>query len=235
MAPLLVSFNLQASNGGTFHQAYYGIAAANVVAALMIIAVPSPTPPGLHQTATPTTGKAQPAGLVPVSEVRRRARYSSRQSTHHFRRVTIVIVTSSLNMCRARAARRAPGCQPGTGDRHQPIRADLVPLLRLVRFLRRRGARRRCSASHPALPRVRLNHKWSWARQPSALCFAANWISPFAVLTGTIKDQSEAALLTTAFYGCFTVTRLLAAPLSRKVSSPNILRGCFLGSIGGDD
>jgi fucose permease len=58
----------------------------------------------------------------------------------------------------------------------------------------------------------------------------ANWVSPFASLLG-LASEADAALLATAFYACFALTRLLAAPLSRRVPSSAILWGGLLGAL----
>lgn len=56
------------------------------------------------------------------------------------------------------------------------------------------------------------------------------WISPYASLSG-LASEADAALLTTVYYGTFTVTRTLAAPLSAFLSSRKTLWYSMLGSI----
>ena len=56
------------------------------------------------------------------------------------------------------------------------------------------------------------------------------WISPYASLAG-LASEADAALLTTVYYGTFTVTRTIAAPLSAFLSSRKTLWYSMLGSI----
>ena len=56
------------------------------------------------------------------------------------------------------------------------------------------------------------------------------WVSPYATLVG-LASEADAALLTTVYYGTFTVTRVLAAPLSAVLSSRNTLWFSMAGSM----
>ena len=58
----------------------------------------------------------------------------------------------------------------------------------------------------------------------------ANWVSPFATLLG-LASQADAALLTTVYYSSFALTRLLAAPLSRRVAPHTILYTALSGAM----
>jgi fucose permease len=64
----------------------------------------------------------------------------------------------------------------------------------------------------------------------------ANWASPYATLEG-VMGEDEAALLTTVYYGAFTLTRLLAAQITAMTSAADgmsilVVWICDIGALG---
>lgn len=82
----------------------------------------------------------------------------------------------------------------------------------------------------PQLKMYCVFYPWFFVYVATEIGFSA-WVSPYATLRG-LASEADAAMLTSTYYGAFTVTRLLsAAPFARRFSSRKILWSALVGSF----